>query len=71
MPTLDGYETAKLIREREQSALTPIIFLTASGRDETEKASAYDSGAVDFIFAPLLANVLRANRDSPPTGRAK
>jgi putative two-component system response regulator len=60
MPTLDGYETAKLIREREQSALTPIIFLTAFGRDETDKASAYDSGAVDFIFAPILANVLRA-----------
>jgi len=60
MPTLDGYETATLIRQRSQSELTPIIFLTAYGRDETETATAYASGAVDFIFAPLLANVLRA-----------
>jgi diguanylate cyclase (GGDEF)-like protein/PAS domain S-box-containing protein len=60
MPTLDGYETAALIRERSQSHLTPIIFLTAYGRDETETATAYASGAVDFIFAPILADVLRA-----------
>jgi diguanylate cyclase (GGDEF)-like protein/PAS domain S-box-containing protein len=60
MPTLDGYETAKLIRQRSKSALTPIIFLTAFGRDETETAGAYASGAVDFIFAPILADVLRA-----------
>jgi diguanylate cyclase (GGDEF)-like protein/PAS domain S-box-containing protein len=60
MPTLDGYETAALIRQRSQSELTPIIFLTAYGRDETETATAYASGAVDFIFAPILADVLRA-----------
>jgi diguanylate cyclase (GGDEF)-like protein/PAS domain S-box-containing protein len=60
MPTLDGYETAALIRQRNESALTPIIFLTAFGRDETETASAYASGAVDFVFAPILAEVLRA-----------
>jgi cyclic di-GMP phosphodiesterase len=60
MPILNGYETAKLIRERIESASTPIIFLTAYGRDETETASAYASGAVDFIFTPVLADVLRA-----------
>ena len=60
MPILDGYETAKLIRQRIESASTPIIFLTAYGRDETETASAYASGAVDFIFTPVLADVLRA-----------
>ena len=60
MPTMDGYETAKLIRQRGQSELTPIIFFTAYGRDETETATAYANGAVDFIFAPVLADVLRA-----------
>jgi diguanylate cyclase (GGDEF)-like protein/PAS domain S-box-containing protein len=60
MPTLDGYETAKLIRQRSESELTPIIFLTAFGRDETETASAYASGAVDFIFTPIVPEVLRA-----------
>ena len=60
MPTLDGFATATLIRQRGRSALTPIIFLTAFGRDEIETAGAYASGAVDFIFAPILADVLRA-----------
>ena len=60
MPTLDGYETARLIRQRSQSGLTPIIFVTAFGRNEAETATAYASGAVDFIFTPILAEVLRA-----------
>src|ERR1039457_1022494 len=60
MPTLDGYETARMIRQRSQSGLTPIIFVTAFGRNEAETATAYASGAVDFIFTPILAEVLRA-----------
>jgi PAS domain S-box-containing protein/putative nucleotidyltransferase with HDIG domain len=60
MPTMDGYEAAKLIRQSSESQDTPIIFLTAFGRDETETASAYASGAVDFIFTPVLAEVLQA-----------
>ncbi|MGH3993664.1 MAG: response regulator, partial [Pseudonocardiaceae bacterium] len=60
MPTLDGYETANLIRQRSQPRLTPIIFITAFGRDETEAATAYATGAVDFIFAPIVREVLQA-----------
>jgi diguanylate cyclase (GGDEF)-like protein/PAS domain S-box-containing protein len=59
MPTLDGYETAQLIRQRE-SELTPIIFVTAFAGDEIEVDSAYASGAVDFVSTPIRANVLRA-----------
>jgi diguanylate cyclase (GGDEF)-like protein/PAS domain S-box-containing protein len=60
MPTLDGYETAKLIRQRSQSQLTPFIFITAFGGSETETTAAYASGAVDFIFTPILPEVLQA-----------
>jgi diguanylate cyclase (GGDEF)-like protein/PAS domain S-box-containing protein len=60
MPDLDGFETANLIRQRPQSQLTPIIFITAFGCDEAETANAYASGAVDFIFTPILPDVLRA-----------
>jgi diguanylate cyclase (GGDEF)-like protein/PAS domain S-box-containing protein len=60
MPTLDGYETAKLIRQRSQSEFTPIMFVTAFGCDEVETAAAYASGAVDFIFTPIRPEVLRA-----------
>jgi diguanylate cyclase (GGDEF)-like protein/PAS domain S-box-containing protein len=60
MPDLDGFETARLIRQRPQSRLTPIIFITAFGCDEAETANAYASGAVDFVFTPILPDVLRA-----------
>jgi diguanylate cyclase (GGDEF)-like protein/PAS domain S-box-containing protein len=60
MPDLDGFETARLIRQRPQSQLTPIIFITAFGCDEAETADAYASGAVDFVFTPILPDVLRA-----------
>jgi response regulator RpfG family c-di-GMP phosphodiesterase len=43
---LDGYETAKRIREQTGTELTPIIFLTAFGDDELETAAAYASGAM-------------------------
>ena len=60
MPGMDGYETTRLIRQRSASELTPVIFFTAFGRDDTETLTAYASGAVDFIFTPVLADVLRA-----------
>jgi diguanylate cyclase (GGDEF)-like protein/PAS domain S-box-containing protein len=60
MPTLDGYETAKLIRQRSQSELTPFIFISAFGGNEEQTAAAYASGAVDFVFTPILPEVLQA-----------
>ena len=60
MPGMDGYETASLIRERHESSKTPIIFVTAFGRDDTGTLTAYASGAVDFVFTPVLPEVLRA-----------
>jgi len=60
MPVMDGYETARMIRLRKQSEHTPIIFLTAAAADEVEVPDAYASGAVDFIFAPIVPDILRA-----------
>ncbi len=60
MPIMDGFETAELIRTRRQSALTPIIFITAFGSDELWHADLYAEGAVDFIFAPVRPDELRA-----------
>jgi diguanylate cyclase (GGDEF)-like protein/PAS domain S-box-containing protein len=59
MPALDGYATAKLIWQRRQCAQTPIIFVTAFGPDEIE-TTGYASGAVDFIFTPIVRELLQA-----------
>jgi two-component system sensor histidine kinase/response regulator len=60
MPKMDGFETAAIIRQRRQSEMTPIIFITALGSKEIVTSDLYAEGAVDFIFAPVPANELRA-----------
>jgi signal transduction histidine kinase len=60
MPSMDGFETARMIRSRKRSRHTPIIFMTAHGRDDQDILEAYQLGAVDFLFKPLVAEVLRA-----------
>ncbi|MEJ7891486.1 MAG: EAL domain-containing protein [Solirubrobacteraceae bacterium] len=60
MPLMDGYETARFIRMREECEHTPIIFVTAHAREEAQIPVAYASGAVDFMFAPIDAGILRA-----------
>lgn len=59
MPDIDGFETAALIRERERSRHTPILFLTAH-RDDEHLFRGYYAGAVDFLFKPLNPEVLRS-----------
>jgi CheY-like chemotaxis protein len=44
MPELDGFETATLIRQRERSRHTPIIFITALNRDDTHVERGYSLG---------------------------
>ena len=60
MPIMNGFETARLIRSRPQSESTPIIFVTAFSRGETDMVEGYSIGAVDFIFTPIIPEVLRA-----------
>lgn len=60
MPGMDGFETAALIRSRPQTETTPIIFVTAHDRAEADMLGGYSLGAVDFIFSPVRAEVLRA-----------
>ena len=60
MPIMDGFETAQLIRQRPRSELTPIIFVTALDQRETNPGRAYELGAVDFVYAPVVPAILRA-----------
>jgi len=58
MPGMDGFETAKFIRQRRKSAHTPIIFMTAFA-DELHTVQGYTLGAVDCIFTPIVPEILR------------
>ncbi len=60
MPGLDGLETAAMIRARERSRHTPIIFLTGFDRDEEQVIRGYSLGAVDFLFKPIVPEILKA-----------
>jgi len=59
MPDIDGIETASLIRRYKKSAYTPIIFITAYA-DEVQTQRGYALGAVDYIFSPVIPEVLRS-----------
>jgi PAS domain S-box-containing protein len=60
MPGLDGFQTAELIRQREKSKSTPIIFVTAMSRSETNVFKGYSLGAVDYLFKPIVPEILRS-----------
>ncbi len=60
MPVMDGYETAAIVRQRERSAHTPIVFLTAESGNRAAMLKAYDQGAVDFLIKPFETPILRA-----------
>jgi PAS domain S-box-containing protein len=60
MPGMDGFETAALLRRRKSSEHTPIIFITANSISENHIYKGYSLGAVDYIFTPVIPEVLRA-----------
>ena len=59
MPEMDGFQTAELIRSRARSRHTPILFLTGYKSDE-HLFRGYDLGAVDFLFKPIVPEILRS-----------
>jgi signal transduction histidine kinase len=59
MPDMDGFETAAMIRERERSCDVPIIFLTAL-KSEEHLFRGYYMGAVDYLYKPIVPEVLRS-----------
>jgi PAS domain S-box-containing protein len=60
MPGMDGFETARLIRQSPRASETPIIFLTAVSKGKNFAARGYADGAVDYLLKPFDPDVLRA-----------
>jgi signal transduction histidine kinase len=60
MPEMDGFETAELIRQRDRSRHTPIIFLTAADRAHSYARRGYAVGAVDYLVKPVIPEIVRS-----------
>ena len=60
MPGIDGFETARLVRGRERSRLTPIIFLTAAADEMSSMFRGYEVGAVDYLQKPVVPEILKS-----------
>ena len=60
MPDMDGFQTAELIRQRDSSKNTPIIFLTAGHKSEENIFRGYAVGAVDYVLKPIVPEILRS-----------
>ena len=60
MPGMDGFEAASLIRKRERSRHTPLVFVTAIDKSEEHISRGYGAGAVDYIFKPYVSEIVRA-----------
>ncbi len=58
MPEVDGFSVAKKLKEKDDTANIPIIFLTA--RNDTESITkGFELGAVDYITKPFRGEELR------------
>jgi CheY-like chemotaxis protein len=60
MPEMDGFETARRIKQRERTRGIPIVFLTAGDYNAHLALRGYAAGAVDYLTKPIDPWVLRA-----------
>ncbi|HEV7839763.1 MAG TPA: ATP-binding protein, partial [Gemmatimonadaceae bacterium] len=60
MPGMDGLETSRRMKQRAKSATIPIIFLTANNPDDRLVLEGYQTGAVDYLFKPLIPEVVQS-----------
>ena len=60
MPGMDGYEVANRVRQDPKTRKVPIIFQTAASVGDENVLRGYGSGAVDFLFKPISATILRS-----------
>lgn len=60
MPGMDGFETAKIIKAREKTKNTPILFITANNMDSSHIFTGYSLGAIDYILKPFDPIILKS-----------
>jgi PAS domain S-box-containing protein len=60
MPGMDGFETARMIREHPRFERTPIIFVTGVHVSALDSLRGYEVGAIDYIAVPVVPEILRS-----------
>jgi len=58
MPGMDGFEVATLLAESDECKRAPIIFVTAAYKDDLNRLTGYEVGAVDYIAKPINEFIL-------------
>lgn len=58
MPEMNGFEVARLIKQRRKTQHIPILFLSAHYQAEEDALSGYGVGAVDYLTKPFNPAVL-------------
>ena len=60
MPSMSGFELAELMRGTKKTKNIPIIFVTATAKDQSFLFKGYESGAIDFLLKPLNTHMVKS-----------
>ena len=60
MPEMDGYDVCEQLRADARTADTPVIFLTAAYKENTDRLHGYSTGATDYLTKPIDEYILKA-----------
>jgi PAS domain S-box-containing protein len=59
MPEMDGFETARRLKEMDECRDIPIVFVTAIHKEDPFVKRGYEAGAVDYFSKPFDPEILR------------
>ena len=57
MPGMDGYEVCRRLKENDETASIPIVFVSALG-EEQDRTRAFSLGAADYLVKPVKKKAL-------------
>ncbi|MCK5893218.1 MAG: EAL domain-containing protein [Endozoicomonadaceae bacterium] len=58
MPGMDGFETARFLRDNQSTATVPIVFVTAISKEDKHVTEGYEAGAVDYLYKPVNKDIV-------------
>lgn len=60
MPDMSGFELAEFMRGTNKTRSIPIIFVSATAKEQSYSFKGYESGAVDFLLKPLNVHAVKS-----------